>query len=66
VRDLVTILIKDRNVQNGFQIIIAIIADIRICSGRFKKRIALLPNTYGMGFNSRKVFKILYSEFGHV
>jgi hypothetical protein len=63
--DLETVFIQKSNVQNSFQLIVAVIADIRIRSMRFQKVVTLLPDAERMGLDAGKVCQVFYSKRIH-
>lgn len=65
MRNLVPVFIQQGNVEDFLEFIIAVIADIRLRSLRFDKRIALLPNTNGMGLDAREILQVFYGKRVH-
>jgi hypothetical protein len=62
---LIPILVQQRDIQQGFQLLAAIIPDIGLGPTWPEKIIPLLPYTYRMGFDAGKILKILYREDIH-
>jgi len=62
---LIAILVQERDIENGLELLAAIIPDIGLGATRLEKIIPLLPYTYGMGLDAGKILKILYREDIH-
>jgi hypothetical protein len=66
VGNFVPVFIEQGNIQDYFQLFIGVIADVGRSTLRTQKGVALFPYTNGMGFNTRKIFQILYSKGVHI
>ena len=61
----ISVFIKQRDIEDGLQLFITVIAYVGIRSPGFQEGIAVLPNTNGMGFYARKVFEVSDGEIIH-
>jgi hypothetical protein len=65
VRDFEPVFIEQGDVENFLQFIIAVVANVGVCSLGLQKTITLFPNTYRMGFNAGKIFEVFDGKSVH-
>ena len=65
LRDLESVIVQERDVQELTEVLIRIATDVGIRAVRFEQRIALLPYSDGVSLNAAQFLKVLYGIVTH-
>lgn len=66
MRNFEPILIEQGNIENGLELLIRIITDVRLCPMRLQEIVTLLPDPYRVRLDPGEVLQILYGKRVHV